>query len=328
MTKNVSCDSGLVSIVIPIYKTDKYLERCIQSAVDQTYRNIEIILVDDGSPDRCPVICDQWEKRDSRIKVIHKQHGGVSSARNTGIDYSTGESLFFLDSDDCIHSQCIELLAECMTEHHADYVIGEHGLTIQDFEKNKIIIHDNVRYQELSVEGFFKEGIEKGFVTGHLIKRKTIGSARFDKEIRLGEDWIFNLKLLMRGPITYSLVQQPLYCYVYHEDSAAANERGYEGYYLSANWCNDSIDQFADSMRGYALKEGLKKSILYRFEMEKHAGGKHCIDNKKLIRALLNKMMKENSVSMKEKAAYSILGFFPFTYKLFVKIHNNKKRSI
>ncbi|MDI1303790.1 MAG: glycosyltransferase, partial [bacterium] len=92
----------LISIIIPIYGVEKYIDKCILSVINQTYKNLEIILVDDGSPDNCPAICDQYAKKDSRIRVIHKINGGLSSARNSGIDIATGKYITFVDSDDSI----------------------------------------------------------------------------------------------------------------------------------------------------------------------------------------------------------------------------------
>ena len=97
-----------VSVVIPVYNVEKYLDRCIDSVVNQTYRNIEIILVDDGSPDGCPKKCDEWSEKDSRIKVIHKENQGLGMARNTGIDNATGEYIFFFDSDDFVETTLVE----------------------------------------------------------------------------------------------------------------------------------------------------------------------------------------------------------------------------
>lgn len=99
-----------ISIIIPIYNVEKYLKRCIDSIVNQTYKNTEIILVNDGSPDNCGEICDEYAKIDSRIKVIHKENGGLSSARNAGIDISSGEYIMFVDSDDWISEDTLEIL--------------------------------------------------------------------------------------------------------------------------------------------------------------------------------------------------------------------------
>ena len=99
-----------ISVVLPVYKVEKYLKRCIQSICVQTYRNLEIILVDDGSPDSCPEICDELAKCDSRIRVIHKENGGLSDARNVGTAYATGEYITFVDSDDDVTETYVEYL--------------------------------------------------------------------------------------------------------------------------------------------------------------------------------------------------------------------------
>ncbi len=100
----------LISIIIPVYKVEPYLRDCIDSCIQQTYKNIEIILVDDGSPDRCPAICDEYAKKDSRIRVLHKTNGGLSDARNEGMKIAKGEWWTFVDSDDVLHPQMIEIL--------------------------------------------------------------------------------------------------------------------------------------------------------------------------------------------------------------------------
>ena len=94
----------VISVIVPVYNVEKYLNRCVQSIVDQTYKNLEIILVDDGSPDHCPQMCDAWAKKDSRIQVIHKKNGGVASARNMGIKNSRGKYFAFIDPDDFIEA--------------------------------------------------------------------------------------------------------------------------------------------------------------------------------------------------------------------------------
>lgn len=100
----------LISVIVPVYKVEKYLDQCVQSIVDQTYKNLEIILVDDGSPDNCPRMCDAWAEKDPRIKVIHKPNGGSSSARNAGLDFAHGEYFGFVDSDDFIVPEMYEVL--------------------------------------------------------------------------------------------------------------------------------------------------------------------------------------------------------------------------
>ncbi len=109
-----------LSIIVPIYNVEQYLHKCIDSILAQTFTDFELILVDDGSTDRCPQICDEYAKKDSRIKVIHKENGGLSDARNAGIDIAQGDYLGFVDSDDYIHEQMYEKLYELATKHSAE----------------------------------------------------------------------------------------------------------------------------------------------------------------------------------------------------------------
>lgn len=112
----------LISVIVPIYKVEQYLDRCIESLVNQTYKNLEIVLVDDGSPDHCPKMCDEWAEKDSRIKVIHKANGGLSDARNAGMKIAAGEYISFVDSDDWTHKDFYKVLMQVMSEQDADIV--------------------------------------------------------------------------------------------------------------------------------------------------------------------------------------------------------------
>ena len=142
----------LVTIVLPIYNVEKYLERCLKSVINQTYSNLEIILVDDGSPDSCPRICDEWAKKDARIKVIHKQNEGLGFARNTGIENATGNFILFIDSDDYIE---LNLVEECYKEainHNADIIL----FGLNKIDKNGHIIEK----KELVAQKYIYKGNE------------------------------------------------------------------------------------------------------------------------------------------------------------------------
>ena len=113
----------MVSVIVPIYKVEAYLEKCIKSIQNQTYTDLEIILVDDGSPDGCGAICDRYAEEDARIKVIHKENGGLSDARNKGLDIAVGEYILFVDSDDYIHPQMVEILLHHLKKTEADIAV-------------------------------------------------------------------------------------------------------------------------------------------------------------------------------------------------------------
>lgn len=134
----------LVSVIVPIYKVERYLDACVRSIVAQTYRNLEILLVDDGSPDDCPRLCDAWAERDPRITVLHKPNGGLADARNHGIDHAHGDYVYCVDSDDWIDDDLIETTLGKALEHDADLVVfvydwadedGSATRTSHDFER-------------------------------------------------------------------------------------------------------------------------------------------------------------------------------------------------
>ncbi|NEG55647.1 glycosyltransferase [Bifidobacterium sp. SMA15] len=133
----------MVSVVIPVYKVERFLDACVASVVAQTYRNLEILLVDDGSPDACPAMCDAWAARDARVRVIHKPNGGLSDARNAGIAEATGDYIYFADSDDTVAPNLVADCLAAMREYDADLVmfkfdtISESGRTLlSDYRHN------------------------------------------------------------------------------------------------------------------------------------------------------------------------------------------------
>lgn len=117
--------SGVISVIVPIYRVEKYLEECIESILNQTYKQLEVILVDDSSPDRCGEICDRYAQADSRITVIHKSNGGAASARNAGLRTATGEYIAFMDSDDYLEPDTYEKMLEELIRNDADIVHGQ-----------------------------------------------------------------------------------------------------------------------------------------------------------------------------------------------------------
>lgn len=124
----------LVSMIIPVYGVEEYLGECLETVLNQTYENLEIILIDDESPDHCPEICDQHAQKDARIKVIHQKNGGAANARNHGLDIATGEYICFIDSDDKIENSYVEKLLGAIKENKADVVV----CSFKQWYKNKM----------------------------------------------------------------------------------------------------------------------------------------------------------------------------------------------
>lgn len=141
---------AMISIIVPVYKVEKYIKRCVNSILAQTYKDIEIILVDDGSPDNCPEICDEFVEKYNNIHVIHKQNGGLSSARNAGIDCASGEFITFVDSDDWIEADIYEYAIELQQKYNADIV--EYGFRYV-YDEKEVIEHDSTSSIDFVFEG-------------------------------------------------------------------------------------------------------------------------------------------------------------------------------
>ena len=206
-----------VSIIIPVYKVENYLSRCIGSVLAQEYSDFEVILVDDGSPDRSGEICNAYAQKDRRISVIHKQNGGLSSARNAGIDAATGEYLFFLDSDDVIHPQALEILYQGIRETGTEILVGDffrfHDKDVLHFEKP-----DRIAFEVLDEREILGRlcTAQQGYanlvsVCGSLFSRKLFENLRFP-EGRLFEDEFVTYRLYHKAQ-KVGLVNIDLYWY-------------------------------------------------------------------------------------------------------------------
>lgn len=192
-----------VTVIIPVYNAEKYLVECIDSVIGQTYKKLQIILVDDGSNDSCGQICDQYQKQDSRIEVIHQKNSGVSSARNTGLNHASGDYVTFIDCDDIIKEGMIEILVEEATKNGLDIVATPLSRSRSVLEKAEI---DRVRlynFETITDEEFsdlLSQELLSG-IPGKLYKCELLEDKRFRLGQQWGEDLCFNLKLLEMKPI-------------------------------------------------------------------------------------------------------------------------------
>ncbi len=185
----------LISVIVPVYKAEVYLDRCVQSIVDQTYKNLEIILVDDGSPDNCPSMCDAWAVKDSRIKVIHKKNGGGGEARNVALDVAKGQYISLIDSDDYIEPHMYEHLISLMDE---EVDIAECGILETEFDDAALDDGSSFESKTYSVQEAMKLHIADLFFRqtppNKLYRRYTIGNIRFPVGNRIDDEfWTYRV---------------------------------------------------------------------------------------------------------------------------------------
>lgn len=214
----------LISIVVPVYKTQQYLLKCIDSVLNQTYKNLELILVDDGSPDDCPRLCDEIAQMDQRVCVLHKRNGGVSSAKNAGIDAATGDYIGFVDSDDWIEPSMFETLLGLALEHKAEmsmcgYVHNGGIKTEISFKKNGVLKQAEALQNVLLPNGF------EGFMVNKLFASKLLNATegqtkklRLNESIYYCEDQLFVCQAIMRSK-SVAFTGAQLYHYLIRPDS-------------------------------------------------------------------------------------------------------------
>ena len=173
--------SDLISVIIPIYNVEPYLSDCIESIIKQTYTNLEIILVDDGSPDKCGDICDMYAEKDSRITVIHKKNGGLSDARNAGLDIATGKYVTFIDSDDAVALDMVEYLYEMMRESDADITVCQPETFSDEIPEIKWQDQrtETITGTEKCLEYYFKSKLIKSVAWGKLYKTDMFENVRY-----------------------------------------------------------------------------------------------------------------------------------------------------
>ena len=255
-----------VSIIVPVYKAEKYFKRCIDSILNQTFSDYELILVDDGSPDNCPEICDKFAESDKRVKVIHKNNGGVSSARNAAIDIAKGEYLMFVDSDDYVENQILQYLYDKIVKADADFFLS--GLVMEFTDINDNVVK-SIKYGMPDKEYSVKELLESIRIDFEIIcisgpwckiyKKSIIDKCniRFNTSLNLGEDTYFNLMYLdnCEKIITGSGIH-------YHY-SRSNNESLFSRY---NKYDYESIEFVYDKMRELYIKKKCSERSISQFE--------------------------------------------------------------
>ncbi len=241
----------LITVIVPVYKVEDYIHRCVESLLKQTYRNLEIILVDDGSPDGCPAICDNYAAIDERVKVIHKKNGGLSDARNVAIDVATGKYIGFVDSDDYIQNDMYEKLISAAKETEADIVVCGHyveqgnKLTMEEAPRDTIQILSGVEAQLLLLQ----DKAMKNYAWNKLYLRTLFEGVRYPVH-RNFED-IATTYLLFDKAKKICWIPEYLYFYQIREDSISFKNSSDEKWY---NNCKDIVKAHQERCEFYINK--------------------------------------------------------------------------
>lgn len=213
-----------ISVIVPVYRAEEYLDRCVQSILNQSFHNLELILVDDGSPDRCPALCDTFAQTDNRVRVIHQENAGVAAARNAGLTAAKGEYVAFVDSDDYIDVEMYEAMIEIARKYNCDLVMCD---CIKEFGKYVEMYSHDIR------EGYYdREQLEQEYFPHLLIMSNveyppTISNwlclyrhnqnnkfpLRYEAGIRYSEDWLFGAQMVYQANSFYYMKGKAYYHY-------------------------------------------------------------------------------------------------------------------
>lgn len=307
----------MLSIIVPVYKTKKYLDKCVSSLIEQTYSDIEIILVDDGSPDECGLMCDEWTKKDERIKVVHRKNGGLSAARNSGMEIAKGDYISFIDSDDYIDENMFLMLMSAVKANNADiaecaYIkVGESEdeelKARQNAEKSEEVLVFSA--YEAMEELIYERNIHQ-VVWNKVYSKKAIDNLKF-REGKINEDEFFTYKVVGNSEKVISLKAQ-LYFYVQHENSIMSS-----GYSIKRL---DAIEALKERMeyvkekfpKLYSLaKASYLCSCMYAHQC---LARNTCADEDKTYRNMLVKRVRE------EKAGKSVISLMGGKTPMFFRI--------
>lgn len=324
----------LISIIVPVYNAEQYLNKCVDSIVNQTYTNLEIILIDDGSPDNCGAICDEWAKKDSRIKVIHKPNGGLSSARNAGLDLAKGDYLTFIDSDDYVEADMVFSVVNAIKNSEVEIVLIREKQVNLKGETTKIVGDTPTNTTFYKEKDFLVELILGKQINGacdKFYKRELVNDLRFEEGKHHGEDMLFNVRYLdCVNRVGY--VDYIKYSYVANEDSvthASFNSHSVDNLYFK-----DKVYEIVKEKYPNYSGVLVRRCFVARLTLLRLIFNSSQKKNQKALIKEVNAYLKGNykkvkkHLSKKEKTEYLLYRFIRpayFIYLKIVKLYKNKK---
>jgi len=311
-----------ISIIVPIYNVEKYIETCVQSILGQLYNNFELILVDDGSTDTCPILCDEIAKTDARIKVVHKENGGLSDARNAGLDIATGDYIGFVDGDDYIDTDMYQILVENLEKYDADISCCRHRRVWEDGRMENVGATgklDVYRGMEALKQYIYGKEMDP-FVCGKLYKAHLINGEnplRFEKGI-IGEDNPFLTEMLKRECVVIS-VGESKYNYLQKRAGAITNSQISQKKIDAVYWW-DNLRRECEQKYPELIKYALRRQTLFFVGLYNEACmSKEYKDTARRVQQFVKEhakeILKSDICEKTVKIAVFLLAHMPWLYK-------------
>lgn len=310
--------SPLISVIIPVYNVAPWLPRCLDSVINNTYKNLEIICVNDGSTDHSLSILREYEARDPRIRVIDQANSGLSSARNAGMDVASGEFIAFIDPDDWVHPQYFELLLHAQQQADADVTIGDHLRTDNPLPPDYSSIDPAaISFRALSIDETISVRYTRNYVWGRLYRACLLREHRFI-EGAIYEDTPFNLMLLSRNEdIHIAYTPQPLYYYFIRASSIVHTASHIRMLDICQSYSDQITPRSSERETRILMEEAFKKLLIVRYEAALMRNNQARTKASLLMRRCLPILLKTKSLPLKKKIRYVILAVFPELYRQF-----------
>ena len=309
--KDNNKSNDLISIVIPVYNVQDYLARCLESVIGNSYDNLEIICINDGSTDGCLEILKDYEKRDSRIHVFSKKNGGLSSARNEGLKHCIGRWVTFVDSDDWIHKDYFKVLLEHQKKNDYDVVICNFVRTSNDNALDyDVHTYGRCAKKILNRRRFRSSRITKSYVWAKLYKRECLEGLSFDEQEQIEDDW-FNVQFVSQNPnMRGYFIDIPMYGYYIRTNSLVTRIDRFSILKLAQKCFQYAGEETDAGMRDIFYLECIKRGLASRYEFG--------LRGDKANAKVCQKLLKNSVACMKKgKMKYAVLVYLPVAYKVF-----------
>lgn len=310
----------LVSVIIPVYNTAEYLPRCLESILSNTYSNLELICINDGSTDNSLNVLNYYANLDSRIIVINQQNSGVSASRNVGLDHASGEYIAFIDSDDWIHSCYFEQLMQIQAFSNTDIVICDIESVYNSTEgpESAAALICNKNVEILSMEDVLRGGFLKHSVVSRIYRKSIISSIRFDNHLSWGEDTSFNFKVLSdNAGLRIAHFPHSMYYYVRHSSSLSHSLNSSQQILLAQWYLQQASSLYDQKLREIMLEQACKEGLANRYTAKLSKNKKDILSCKLFISDCWRIARSREVLPIKKRVKYGILFAFPCVYRLF-----------
>ena len=316
-------NKNLISVIVPVFNVEAYLARCLDCILNQTYSDYEMLLIDDGSTDSSGKICDDYSRRDPRIKVFHKKNGGVSSARNIGLRNAVGGCVVFVDSDDFIHPQYLETLYNAYVSEKADIVICDYE-KIKEYPEEFHPFYTEAVVHRLRYEDYLDYDLcNTNNIVTKLYRKEVLKDHLFDEDLVYGEDAVFNFSLFFcKEGLKMVKVDESLY-YYFDRPGSAVNTMTKDVALAEVDWYLNHWDIFLKQYKWIVCEHAIKAALHIRMELYLTPAYKRVMGRwQYLSRGLIDRVMTVDNMPLTHRLKFFVaLNFFGL-YRLALILHD------